>query len=139
MSIWDSIGDAFEDVADVGKSVAEKIATATVSGANLFASGWKDVFSGDLQNGFKEVGFGMAKFLGIMPPGVTGDSYTEIVGNAALWSWQQYQSSSQLVCFSAYESEVRTNLAKNNIPWSDGMNDPLKAGARKMAWINMDC
>jgi hypothetical protein len=119
--------------------VGEKIAVATVSGANLFASGWKDVFSGNFQQGFTEVGFGMARCLGIPTPGITGDSYADIVGQAAQWSLQQYQGSGALMCFTAYEAKVKSNLASNNIPWDDSMDGPLRAGAAQMSRIDMGC
>ncbi|MDP3279767.1 MAG: hypothetical protein Q8M57_01695 [Nitrosomonas sp.] len=144
MSFWDSIGNAFKDaanaVANAGEAVGDKIAAATVSGANLFVGGWKDVFNGNFQQGFFEVGLGMAKCVGIpMPPGISGDTYADIVGQAAQWSLQQYQTSGQPLCFSAYEDEVRQNLSNNHIPWTDSMDGPLRAGATQMSWINMSC
>ena len=143
MSFWDSIGNAFKDaaeaVASAGESIGEKVAAATVAGANLFASGWKDVFSGDFQQGFSEVGFGMAKMAGILPPGIDGDSYANIVAEAAQWSLQRYSTSGQKTCFSDYVNEVKANLARLNIPWTDDMMGPLTAGAQQMTWINMSC
>ncbi len=132
MSIFDSIGKAFSNA---GKAIA----TAVVDGGNLFVDGWKDVFSGDFQKGITEVGFGMAKCIGIPTPGITGDTYADIVGQASQWSLQQFQSTGQKQCYSTYEQHVKDELASQSIPWTDSMDGPLLEGAKQMSWINLDC
>lgn len=149
MSIWNSIGNAFtgaakavenagESAANAAVSVADKVAEATVSGANLFVSGWKDVFSANFQQGFTEVGFGMAKCLGIPTPGITGGTFAEIIGEAAKFSLQQYEKTNHQ-CFSEYESDVKKRLMEQNIPWAASMEEPLKEGALHMPWLDLGC
>lgn len=143
MSFWDKIADAFKDaanaVANAGESVAEKVAAATVSGANLFTTGWQDVFNGNFQQGFTEVGFGMARMVGVPTPGIDGNTFADIVGQAAQWSLQQYSSGGQQVCFTAYVAQVKSNLAAHDIIWTDEFMGPLTAGAQQLSWINMSC
>ncbi len=143
MSFWDSIGDAFSSavsaVESAGESIAKKVAAATVSGANLFTDGWKKVFSGDFQTGISEIGMGLAKAAGFLPPGVTGDTYADIVGEISKQTMAAYTQTQTKTCFTAYREQVKNALARNGLTWNDSMNDPLTAGARQMFWIDMGC
>lgn len=141
MSFWSSLGDDFKSAWNGAKSLAEKAALATANGVNVFASGWKDVFSGDFKQGLQNISRGIFLTLGVPPePPVQGSQLDDILGSAALWSLQQYQSTNATVCFSAYQAQVEANFGKLGIAWSDAIEEQLREGAESsMPWIDMGC
>lgn len=144
MDIFDSIGDAFKSAADAVADVATKIAVVTVNGANLFGSGWKDVFSGNIQQGFSEIGIGLAAAVGVPVPGMDmsqlGETYADILGQAAQWGLQEYHTTNQLQCYSAYKAKVEGLLQSKSIPWNnDTMESKLREGAVSLGFIDMNC
>jgi hypothetical protein len=143
MSFWGSVGNAFKDAWDSTEGVADKIALATANGVNVFANGWKDVFSGDFQQGIHNIAAGLFLTLGVPPePPVQGSQLDEALGSAALWSLQQYTAngSSTELCFSIYAAHVKSNFAALGITWVDTTMDvTLQQGAANFPWINMNC
>ncbi|HEX8266051.1 MAG TPA: hypothetical protein VF596_11635 [Pyrinomonadaceae bacterium] len=158
MSFWDKIKDGVTDAADKVASgvtdAADKVAGAADSaydfskdaatltaltlgdGANLFSSGWQDVFNGDFQNGVRNIGMGMAEAVGILSPQVTRQ-YEDSVGQASLWALQQSKQNNQKTCLTAYRDQVKANLAKNGLQWNDKMEGNLESNIPP--WINPLC
>lgn len=140
MSFWSSLGDDFKTAWDGTKSLAEKVALSTANGANVFASGWKDVFSGDFQQGLQNISRGIFLTLGVPPePPVQASQLDDALGSAALWSLQQYQRTNAAVCFSSYQRQVEANFSSLGIQWSEAIGEQLLDGAENMAWIDMGC
>lgn len=140
MSFWNDIGDDFKKAFDGAKTIGEKVALSMANGANVFASGWKDVFSGNFQQGLKNISAGILLTLGVPPePPVQGSQIDDALGSAALWSLQQYQQTNTAQCYSEYENKVRQNLAGLGVGWTQDIADKTRDGAQNYAWINMGC
>jgi hypothetical protein len=159
-NIFDDIGNAFKTaggaVADAAKSAASQVADAggeawsfsdkvlvsgalaLADGANIFQSGWRDVFSGNFEKGLAEMGVGLCEMAGVLPPQYAS-YYEEVLGQASLWSLQQSKTRDKQICFSEYVGQVKQNIERQNLKWTDNMPDVLRGNLHDMPWINPGC
>ncbi len=163
MSFWDSIKNAFSSAGqaiehaaeDAGKAIAgaatdawdwtkhagESAALALADGANLFVSGWKDVFSGNFQQGLREMAMGLAEAIGVPQTDQLAKRYEEVLGQTSLWSLQQSKQRNAQICYSEYDAQVKQNIANQGLQWNDRMEQTLRNGVTQngMTWINLGC
>ena len=149
MGFFDDIGNAFKsayeavaDAADGAWSFAKKVLTnaslTIADGANLFVSGWRDVFSGNFQQGLSKIAVGLVEAVGLLPTKYAS-RYEDALGQASLWSLQQSKTRDKQICFSEYVEQVKQNFKRLDLDWTDKMPDILKQNLHDMPWINPGC
>lgn len=150
MSIWDrirhAVSSAASTVAGAAEDAAGKAGAAGASAVNasrdtgifagealrdrsvIFRQGWQQVFSGDAQTGFTNVGFGMAQLAtGSQPPAWVAEKYRDTAGDATQWAYQEYtRKENQPVCYTAYRTQMQAGLAKRGVKWMDPMDGELR-------------
>jgi hypothetical protein len=132
-----AIKDAGESTFDWSKKAFETGALAMADGANLFGHGWQEVFSGNFQNGIRDVAFGMAECLGL-PPQIA-KQYEEAVGESSLWSLQESKNRNALVCYTEFRAKTEDNIHRLGLRWTDSMDANLRSEVPQMPWINPGC
>jgi hypothetical protein len=149
MSFWSRITGAISRAGDairhVGQSAAGQVARTSTTAydfsrdsgtqgglairdrSGIFTHGWQQVYSGDMQSGFTNVGFGMAQLAtGSQPSAWVAEQYRDTLGDAFLWAQQQALTTQRKVCFSALCQNVKAGLAKRKVSWADAMAADLR-------------